>query len=442
MNLILRPIDPYLALLAVLINLVFAILVMARTSRSTIYLIFFFICISVMNWNLSEFIRYATGRSYWFYLSLISAAFVPTLMFHFIITLVRPDQENSRWSAPAYFSSCLLALISFLSLFYGEIRKFTGDIYWDIAYFLMFSPFFFGGLYMLIHSIGTTQSEDERSRLRYILVADVIGVIVVATDHVQQFNIPVPPLGHLGSVLYSSILAIGLFKHRTAYDVLAQMRKKLEVLSEMAAGIAHEIRNPLTSIKGASEILGDELKDLDHPKCKEYIDIITEEVERLNSMLTNFQYFTRPLKIKTEAASINEIISKTVKLAEISEWKMRIRQELSQDLPMVGIDVSLMKQVFLNLLKNAAQACGPEGELIIRTEYVSPHVKVSISDDGPGIPAKLVNRIFEPFFTTKSTGMGVGLSISKRIIEAHNGRIEAENLLPRGAQFTILLPGG
>lgn len=293
---------------------------------------------------------------------------------------------------------------------------------------------------MLIHALGEVRFVDEKSRLRYILVADIIGLIAVATDHAQIFKLPAPPLGHLGSVLYSSILAIGIFKHRTAYDILAQMRIKLDTLSNMAAGIAHEVRNPLTSIKAASELISDELKDFNHPACKEYIDIITEEVERLNNILTNFQYYTRPIKVKAEQVSVTEVIQKTVKLAEIGKWPIRISQASSGDLPMVRIDSSLMKQVFLNLIKNAAEACAPEAELIIKTEYVHPWVKIDFSDNGPGISQDLLGHIFEPFFTTKTTGMGVGLAITKRIIEAHNGQIEVSNILPNGARFSMLLP--
>jgi signal transduction histidine kinase len=107
---------------------------------------------------------------------------------------------------------------------------------------------------------------------------------------------------------------------------------------------------------------------------------------------------------------------------------------------MVRADASLLKQVFLNLIKNAAEACGPGGELILQTESTSPWVRVTFSDNGPGIHPEAVPHIFEPFYTTKATGMGVGLAISQRIIEAHRGKIEARNGYPRGAQFSILLP--
>jgi signal transduction histidine kinase len=107
---------------------------------------------------------------------------------------------------------------------------------------------------------------------------------------------------------------------------------------------------------------------------------------------------------------------------------------------MVQADAVSMKQVFLNLIKNAADACGPDGELIINTEYIHPWVKISFSDNGTGIPEGSLNRIFEPFFTTKSKGMGMGLSICQRIIKTHGGQIAANNILPKGTRFSILLP--
>ncbi len=107
---------------------------------------------------------------------------------------------------------------------------------------------------------------------------------------------------------------------------------------------------------------------------------------------------------------------------------------------MIQADPSSMKQVFLNLIKNAEEACGSGGELVIKTEYIPPSAKITFSDNGPGIPPEMIHRIFEPFFTTKSAGMGVGLAISRRIIEAHNGKIEVSNILPKGTKFSIILP--
>ena len=429
-----------LAFTAILINFILVILVLVRTSRTIIYMIFLFICLSIMLWNVGTVMAHYTERPYWFYFSLINSSFIPTLMYHFVITLIKPEQKSTPGVILTYFFSGMLALSSGLAIVRQEFQWFIEKGYWDIFYFIMFAPFFLSIIIKLSHAIIRSTNADEKSRIWYILLAALIGVVTLVTDHVQTLNIPVPPLGHFGSVFSSSILAIGVFKHRTAYDILAQMRMKLEVLSEMAAGITHEIRNPLSSIKGAANLLSYELKNLNDPKSHEYALLIIEEIERLNNILVNFQYFTKPLKIEKEPVSINEVIQKTVRLAESDTLNIKIRMELSQDIPMVQADTLPMKQVFLNLIKNASDACGSNGELVIKTEHSAPWVKITFADNGQGIPQELLDHIFEPFFTTKTTGMGVGLAISQKIIQAHNGKIEVNNILPKGTQFTIFLP--
>ena len=441
MNQTILTIDAYLALFVVLINLVFAILILVRTSRISLYLIFFFVCLSNMIWNFGDAIFYFSENRFWFYFSLIGPGMLPALMFHFINTLVMAERKRGAWILMVYSFSGFLAFSSLLALFHSGTKQFIDSIYWNILYLVLLGPFILAGLVILVTTYNQNKSEEERSRLRYILIATIIAVFTGLTDLVQLLiKIPVPTLGHLGCLVYSYILAIGVFKHRKTYDVFAQMRMKLDALSEMAADIAHEIRNPLSSIKGASNLLANELKNLKQPKIQEYHMIITEEIERLNHILTNFQDLTKPLKIEKDSVSMNEVIQKTVKLVEMGTQNLDIRLELSSNLPMVQADASFLKQVLLNLIKNAAEACGPSGELEIKTASDPPWIKISFSDDGPGIPPELVNRIFEPFFTTKARGMGVGLAICQRIIQAHNGQIEVINKLPKGTQFNIFLP--
>jgi signal transduction histidine kinase len=431
--------DSLLPLLAVVMNVAFALLVLFRTSGTTVYRTFFFICIATAVWNLGDFMVYETGGREWFYFSLIGTAMLPALMYHFISTLATPQLKRPPLFIACYIASGLLASSSPLAIVVPEIRRFVDGFAWNFCYLAALVPVFLWSIVTLRRAMRQS-SEEERERLRYVFFAVVIGVLTGLTDLIQILRLPVPPLGHLGTVVYSTVLAVGVFRHRAAYDILAQTRNNLGMLSEMAAGIAHEIRNPLTSMKGASNLLAGELNGPEHARGREYAAIITEEAERLNNILTNFQYFTKPLTLAKEPVRLDEVIRKTIRLAEIDTSGLSIRSEFSDEVTMVQADASSLKQVFLNLIRNAAEACGQGGELSIQTECCSPWVKISFSDNGSGIPLRSLDHIFEPFFTTKTGGVGMGLAISRRIIEAHNGRIEATNLLPKGARFSILLP--
>jgi PAS domain S-box-containing protein len=234
MNQTILTIDAYLALLVVLINFVFAILILVRTSRTMLYIIFVFVCLSNMFWNFGDFVFFFTQERFWFYFSLIGSGMLPALMFHFINTLVRPERKSTAWVMVAYSFSGFLAFSSPLALFHLKAKEFVDSAFWNILYLILLGPFIFAGLTMLIRTFNRIRSEEEKSRLRYILIVMIIGVLTGLTDLVQLLKILVPPLGHLGCLIYSSILAIGVFKHRKTYDVFAQMRMKMEALSETA----------------------------------------------------------------------------------------------------------------------------------------------------------------------------------------------------------------
>lgn len=433
-------IDTYLALAVALLNFVYAILVMARTSRMIFYLIFFFICVCNVVWNLGDFMFFLTGLRSWHYFSFIGSSLLPALMFHFVRILVAPQRKIRRWIIPAYFFSALLAISAPLAFVNVHVRGFVDSVNWNILYLVLLGPFLILAAAMLIHALRCAASEIETIRLRYILAVVLIGVTTGLTELIQPMRVPVPTLGHLGCLVYSSILTYGVFKHRAAFDVLVEMRNRLQIMSEMAASIAHEIRNPLTSIKAAANLMKKEIKQTENAACEEYFNIVTEEIERLNNILSNFQYYTRPIKVEKEEVSMERVLQRTVRLAEADINRLRICVESSDKIPAVQADASLIRQVFLNLIKNAGEACGSDGKLLIRLDNAPPFLKISFTDNGPGIPKDLMERIFEPFFTTKTTGMGVGLAISQRIVQAHGGRIEVKNLIPKGTRFSVFLP--
>jgi signal transduction histidine kinase len=232
-----------------------------------------------------------------------------------------------------------------------------------------------------------------------------------------------------------------------AYDKLKQtfeqLRKsdRLAALGELSAGIAHEIRNPLGSIKGSIEILKDEIGE-DHPK-HEFIQIIREEVARLNSLVAEFLKFARPPKPSIQRTSINDLLRTTMILVNKEAEKARVEVQLSLDdsIPSFEFDPDQIRQVFLNVMLNGVQAMPEGGRLQIRSAFENEGSKVivDIEDSGEGIEGDL-ERMFDPFFTTRPDGTGLGLAVSYQLVENHKGVISARTNPNQGMTFRIELP--
>jgi signal transduction histidine kinase len=433
-------INMWSAFAAVAINLVFVILILARTSRTATYRLFLLTFAGVIIWNFGIFLQYYSRRGVWFYLAIIGSPMIPAFLFHLTRTLIKRP-SGGIWLAVAYGLAGALALSSFLAVYSPLVKRFVDSAYWNICFLLFLIPFVVVSMFMMFKIIRAPLPGIETNQIKYIFYATIIGTGMGLTDLVQIFGIQVPKLGHAGSVVFSSIIAIGIFKYRKSYDILVQMRNKFELLSEVASGISHEIRNPLSSIRGAVNLLATEVpRGTPSADMREYVDIIQEEIVRLDSILGNFQQLTKPLSISKEPVSINDILLRTVRLADAGVTSLSISVDLAPDLPPVKADASLLKQVFLNLIKNAGETCIANGELTINTARVPHGVSIVFRDNGAGIPSDLLDSIFEPFFTTKRTGMGMGLTISRRLIEAHEGRLNAESSGSGGATFTVFLP--
>jgi len=231
-------------------------------------------------------------------------------------------------------------------------------------------------------------------------------------------------------------------------------RDRLAAIGEMAAGLAHEIRNPLGAIKGAAQLLvGPDGKPLENAQeSAEWIDIIIEEVNRLNNVVTQFLDYARPSK--TEPVSygninVNDVVRKTVQLIETDKAAANIEIDVRLDdlIPPVAGDPEQLRQVFLNLGLNALQAMEGSGRLEIistrrrrsRLGYGS-FAEVRFRDTGTGIPQDKLRSLFIPFYTTKQHGTGLGLAISQRIVTQHNGLIEVRSTPGRGSTFSVFLP--
>ncbi|UCG38187.1 MAG: hypothetical protein JSV00_08305 [bacterium] len=444
-------VNAYIALTAAVLNFAFALLALARTSRETLYVTFSLVCLGVAFWNFADFMIFASGNPIWLppgafhqtpwkkLVSLGSCLAVASL-FHFTSILVERAEKNRFWIILAYAAAFPLALTPVLTPLSDLIYRFWVGIGWNLVFFFLLFPFLLSCMVMVASAMERAGEGKERSWLKFILLAIIIQVATGLTDLFHKMQLSLPPLGHLGSVLGPMVLAAGLYRHRKAFDELAQTRKKLDLLSSMAAEIAHEIRSSLTAIKGLTRLRADLIKKLDLEKIRQYQDILVEEFQRIEGILASLQDFTRPLIIEKEPVKVNEVVRKTVRLTNLEDLKLEIDLNLDDSLPAVQADPSLLKQVFLNLLRNAAEACGQDGRLRIATSLNHGSLAIEFVDNGPGVPEEVQARVFEPFFSTKDSGFGLGLAVIARILEAHGGAVSIENVQPTGAKVTVLLP--
>ena len=218
--------------------------------------------------------------------------------------------------------------------------------------------------------------------------------------------------------------------------------ENLAGVGKAVAAVAHDIKTPLIAIGGFTSSVQKKLKKDDPNYGK--LDIVIGETRRLENMVKEMLDFSRPLELDRSQADINEMIQESIAVvSEASESsKVQIHMHFSNDLPPVSFDVMRMKQALINLLMNAIQA-SPEGETVtVSTYQKSSYVGIDLSDNGCGIPPGQKEKIFAPFCTTKKGGTGLGLPVTKKIIQAHDGRLELLDNGERGVTFRILLPMG
>lgn len=265
-------------------------------------------------------------------------------------------------------------------------------------------------------------------------------------DIVDEFGSIIPVLIDTSiqkDSLGNTIGAIGIFrsiKEIQQFEESITRAKNLASLGELSAGMAHEIRNPLTSIKGYAQYIKSELTD--KPELTSDISTIIHEVDRLNGIIDRFLVFARPNYPELQPEDINSLLSRLLNL-----YKREIPGNIHvltdfENLPTVLIDSDQIEQVILNMLLNAVQAMPDGGELSIRTRYLKQFelAEILISDMGLGISPQNYDKIFEPFFTTKNKGTGLGLSICSRIVENHKGFIEVSSTPGEKTEFIIRLP--
>lgn len=271
------------------------------------------------------------------------------------------------------------------------------------------------------------------------------GLLMLADDRASDvFSLDDQPiLEELG-------LQIGVVLENSRQFRQMQVRDRLAVLGQMAAGLAHEVKNPLGAIKGAAQLLEDHREGSLDESAREFVSIILEEVDRLDRVVGSVLDYARPAPITMREFNVGDVLERTCKMLGTEPHEATITVTVDADLPPLRADAEQLRQVVINLVRNALQAMGGRGNVHVGArqtyrsgrEGLEPWLEVSVRDEGPGIAAEVMQNLFVPFVTTKERGTGLGLAISQRIVQEMSGRIDVASSLGVGTTFSVLLPFG
>jgi len=307
------------------------------------------------------------------------------------------------------------------------------------------------------------------------IVAEFLALTLLSKDKVEEkeFDVEVNGQPRLLSVsvmplvqdrlVSGSLILVDDITERRAREARMQRMENLASLTTLAAGVAHEIKNPLGSLSIHVQLIKktmDANKKLyfeDHPgespdsdtKASEcfrtvdkYLKVVNEEIDRLNSIVVDFLFAVRPMNAELRRGDVNALITELAEFVsfELKNARIECDLNLAENLPKVNIDERLMKQALLNLIKNAIAAMVEGGKLSITTEASEGELLINIADTGVGIPEENFSKIFEPYFTTKESGSGLGLTMVFKIIKEHHGEISVRSKKGEGSVFFIILP--
>jgi signal transduction histidine kinase len=226
-----------------------------------------------------------------------------------------------------------------------------------------------------------------------------------------------------------------------AAEAAVRRSERLAALGQLTAGLAHELRNPLGTIRGSAEMLASNVGG-QNEIARELAGFIKAEVDRTNSLITRFLEFARPLKLRLETVEVAQLIDRAI--AEVERhnppYQVTIYRNYSPEVPRLELDAELMERVIYNLLLNAVQATQPGGAVTVKAREAAGAVEVAVIDRGAGIAREHLENIFNPFFTTKPEGVGLGLAIVSKIVDEHGGTIRVESQPGQGSTFRLFVP--
>ncbi len=260
---------------------------------------------------------------------------------------------------------------------------------------------------------------------------------------VRILSVTIEPLVRQGHIQGNIIHAVDITEKRSR-EARLRRAESLASLTTLAAGVAHEIKNPLGSIGIHIQLIQKALSEQspDRDRILGFVDVVNEEVDRLNRIVVDFLFAVRPVDVHPERSDLNQLIRDLLEFLryELEEQYVEVEAVLADDLPELDLDQKFIKQALMNLVKNSLAAMPEGGTLRFVTEHRGDDVLLRISDTGEGIPEENLGKIFEPYFTTKDFGSGIGLTLVYKVVKEHKGEISVASHPAEGTTISLLFP--
>jgi NO-binding membrane sensor protein with MHYT domain/two-component sensor histidine kinase len=340
-----------------------------------------------------------------------------------------------KYSPTVIFLSIAIAIAAAFAslwlLFFFQHNQ-SANIYWRIL-----SSILMGTGISAMHYIGMWGTYFTS-----ISTLSVPPKYLVTLEHLSAF-ISVPAIVVVLIMILSSAFLdkehIVHMKELTQNERKLRESEKLSIVGEMAAGVAHEIRNPLTTLLGFTKLIHDNTGD---PLNKKYLNIMTDELKRINFIVSEFMVLSKPHIVKITETNLSILIKNVITLLNTQAImkNVEIIPKIEEESLLLKCEENQIKQVVANIIKNAIEAMPGGGKITVSLEKVDAYIVISVVDTGVGIPEENLHMLGTPFYTTKSEGTGLGLMVSKKIIQNHNGKFKIQSNQERGTTVTISLP--
>lgn len=412
--------------------LALALLVLQQNPGGLIHRKFSQLSMALALWNIGYYLREMTQSSSWDFLLFMGTFSIPGSAFDFGSAYLKSERQN--WVRKTRFAIYLIGFLFYLTIF---TPIFEWQV-WNIAALIFILPTLVFALWRLKRRLDSIHHPIQKRQLQVLFYGGCIAALFSPTDFLYSLGIPFPRLGSVATVVYLYFVATGILRYHLLDLQEVMQREQMAVIGEMSAGLAHEVRNPLATIKGAVQYLDPKKFSGEE---REFLEIILEETHRLNEVVARFLDYARPLKKELSAEPIDQLVGKTVGLIRRGVSSERV-VAFKVDVPPVAVEVDRgqVEQVLINLLTNAVEAMPHGGSVEITGRVQGERFTLSVKDTGKGIAPEIQTKLFHPFSTSKEKGVGLGLAICRRIIEGHGGTIRVETPKEGGAAFIFDLP--